>query len=253
MGSILWGRRARGLWSEAETALHINYLELLAVFFGLKCFAMKLSNCNILCRVDNTTALAYINKMGSVQYPKLNQLARSIWQWCERRKLFLAASYICSADNKEADMESRRLSIDTEWSLNETVFSIITHKLGKPDIDLFASRNNTKCKKFISWLRDPESYAIDAFTVKWEKYFFYAFPPFVLILKVLRKIMSDKARGILVVPLWKSQSWYPILYSMIEGKPLMFQPNEDLLSFNRTPHPLWRTTTLVAAIVSSRH
>ena len=52
--------RSHGFWSQKEKDNHhINYLELLAVFIGLKCFAKKVSNCSILCRVDNTTALSY--------------------------------------------------------------------------------------------------------------------------------------------------------------------------------------------------
>ncbi|KAF2882187.1 hypothetical protein ILUMI_23988 [Ignelater luminosus] len=34
-----------------------------------------------------------------------------------------------------------------------------------PKIDLFATRINTKSKIFVSWLRYPEAYAVDAFTV----------------------------------------------------------------------------------------
>ena len=33
----------------------------------------------------------------------------------------------------------------------------------KPDIDLFASRINYKCKKYVSYQTDPGAYAVDAF------------------------------------------------------------------------------------------
>ena len=66
-----------------------------------------------------------------------------------------------------------------------------------PDIDLFASLNNAKCEKYISWQRDTNSIAIDAFTVSWKRYFFFAFPPFSVILRVIQKIMIDKAEDIL--------------------------------------------------------
>ncbi|XP_050294576.1 uncharacterized protein LOC126743396 isoform X1 [Anthonomus grandis grandis] len=247
------GKKSRGFWSVVEKEYHINYLELLAVFFGLKCFASHLSNCNILCRVDNTTALAYINKMGSVQYPKLNNLSRTIWQWCEERNLFLYASYIKSIDNWEADHESRSLATETEWALDLPAFMKISSSFGEPEIDLFASRTNAKCGKFVSWLRDPESIAIDAFTLNWNQLKFYAFPPFALILRVLNKIISDNARGILVVPLWTAQPWYPVFLSLLEREPIIFAPYKNLMSFNSTPHPLWRKTTLAAGIVSAKH
>jgi hypothetical protein len=45
--------------------------------------------------------------MGGIQYPQLHKIAKQIWQWCEKRKIWLFASYIKSKDNKEADKESR--------------------------------------------------------------------------------------------------------------------------------------------------
>lgn len=113
-GACCNGKKTRGFWNGEQQNLHINYLELLAAFFGIQCFAKKLNNCNILCRIDNTTAIAYINRMGSVQFPELNILTRKIWQWCEQRNPFLFASYIKSKDNKEADAESRFLNTDTQ-------------------------------------------------------------------------------------------------------------------------------------------
>jgi len=48
------GSSSHGFWSEKDKDNHINYLELLAVFFGLKCYAKDLSNCFVLCRINNT-------------------------------------------------------------------------------------------------------------------------------------------------------------------------------------------------------
>lgn len=64
---------------------------------------------------------------------------------------------------------------------------------------MFASHINKKCAKYISWHKDPDAFAVDSFTVPWTKIFFYAFPPFSVVLKALRKIISEKAKGIMVV------------------------------------------------------
>lgn len=245
------GKVSRGLWSESEKQQHINFLELLAAFFGLKCFASEFSNCHILLRIDNTTAIAYINRMGSIQHPLLNNLSRKIWQWCEHRKIVIFASYIKSVHNTEADRESRNLDVETEWSLNDAYFEKIILYFGKPVIDLFASRHNTKCGRFVSWKRDPDAWAVDAFTLSWKIFFFYAFPPFSLILRILQKIIEDKAEGILVVPLWPAQAWFPLFNSLLIEEPLYFPPSRDsLLSANRIPHPLWPSLTLVAGVLS---
>nr|WP_253308900.1 reverse transcriptase domain-containing protein [Rickettsia endosymbiont of Ceutorhynchus assimilis] len=250
-GSYCEEKRAHGFWNRDELREHINYLELLAAFFAIRCFASNLSHSNILCRIDNTTAIACINRMGSVRYPKLNSLARKFWQWCEKRKILVYASYIKSQDNVEADEESRQLEIETEWELNNKAFREVTLQFNSPEIDLFASRVNKKCKRFISWQRDPDSYAVDAFTINWSTFYFYAFPPFSIILQCLHKIIEDKAEGIFVVPYWTSQPWFPVFSSLLVSRLIYFTPSEDLLlSFDRTPHPLWERITLVAGVLS---
>ena len=55
---------ARGSWSVPESKLHINYLELKAVFLALKEFQGLCVNQIVLVATDNTTVVAYINKEG---------------------------------------------------------------------------------------------------------------------------------------------------------------------------------------------
>ena len=252
-GAACEGKRTHGFWTEIERKKHINSLELMAALMGLKCFANQLKSRDVLLRVDNTTAIAYINKKGGVQYPQLNDLAKKIWIWCEERELWVFASYVSSKDNFEADFESRRLEPETEYSLSDKAFYDIAKEFGQPDIDLFATRSNTKCKFYVSWKQDPEASAVDAFTVNWNQYLFYAFPPFSLILKVLQKIKFENARGILVVPYWPAQAWFPIYLSLSESEPMFFKPNINLLrSINRELHPMWKTLILVANVLSKR-
>lgn len=255
-GAVCNGERTGGFWGETEVQDHINLLELKAALNGLKCFTKHVYNEQILLRIDNTSAISYINRYGGVQYTHLNDITRQIWQWCEERQLHIFASYIKSKDNIEADEESRRSNIDTEWSLASSAFNRIIDTFGRPHIDLFATKVNAKCPKYISWKRDPEAFNIDAFTIDWSVYFFYAFPPFSLILKSLRKIIIDKATGIMVVPYWPSQPWYryPIFIKLSTFKPIVFEPKYDLLlSPFRTRHPLWKRLTLVSSLLSGEH
>lgn len=250
-GAYCNGNRINGGWKDVELSFHINYLELLAVFMGLKCFVHETSNCAILLRVDNTTAISYINRMGGIQFPHLHDLAKTIWQWCEKRNIWLFASYINTKDNVEADEESRKINVDIEWELSDWAFQMIVNKLGQPDIDLFASRTNTKCNSYVSWKQDPDALTVDAFTINWRSSRFYAFPPFSLVLKCLRKIINDKATGILVFPYWTGQPWFPLLKKMLISEIIYFKPNRDLLRSNyRSQHPLYKNLTLGAAKLS---
>ncbi|XP_066582003.1 uncharacterized protein [Prorops nasuta] len=138
----------RGDWTVEDIKHSINYRELLAVKLGLAQLADNEKDCQILLRIDNSSAIAYINKMGGVKYGKYHKLTKEIWQWAEARHIFLYADYITSADNKNADWLSRLENEDTEWELSNKAFAKIVKNFGTPDIDLFANKYNTKCKKF---------------------------------------------------------------------------------------------------------
>ena len=188
--------------------------------------------------------------MGGVQFRNLNDITKDIWRWCEKKKIWIFASYIASAENVEADFESRRKESTAEIELSSVAFTKITDRLGKPEIDLFASRVNAKCEKYISWKRDPGSIAIDAFTQNWNKHFFYAFPPCSIILKTLQKIREERAEGIVVVPEWPAQPWYPLFCEMLASDLVIIKAKNNVGFSNREPDQFWNKVTLVAGILS---
>lgn len=248
-GGAYAGETASGQWSQEERAHHINYLELLAAFFSLKIFAKDNHDCQILLRIDNTTAISYINRMGGVQYPHLTNLTKCIWQWCESRKIFIFAYYIKSSENVVADKESRRVHPDIEWSLTDDAFRRITDTFGIPEIDLFASRVNKKCLHYVSWHRDPDAYAINAFTIDWSEHYFYAFPPFSIILKTCRKIITDKSKGIIIVPMWPTQPWFPLFSKLLVSDMIYFKAADNVIISTSSSH-IQQGLTLVAGVLS---
>lgn len=191
--------------------------------------------------------------MGGTKYEEYNQLAREIWKCAEVRQNFLFASYILSKENYKADSLSRIKNVDTEWELNDTAFTKILNKFGSPEMDLFANRFNKKCEKFVSWLPDTMAVEVDSFTIRWEKIKFYAFPPFNLVLKCLVKIKKEKESGIIVVPDWPIQPWYPLFRELLVEEPLKLGPNNNLLlSLCRSRiDPQAKTLCLMAGRVSS--
>ncbi|KAJ1104622.1 hypothetical protein NDU88_002032 [Pleurodeles waltl] len=62
-GSIVIG----GRWSRAELALHINCLELLVGPFAIRSLSPERSNCCILLRMDNISAVRYVNRLGGTR------------------------------------------------------------------------------------------------------------------------------------------------------------------------------------------
>ena len=64
-GAVCQGIRTGGLWSQMERKNHINCLELLAAWFGVKALAKDRRNIHIHLRMDNRTAVFYVvNRMG---------------------------------------------------------------------------------------------------------------------------------------------------------------------------------------------
>ena len=93
-------------------------------------------------------------------------------------------------------------------TLNTDVFLLLPNVFFQPEIDLFASALNRQIPTYISWLPDPNACAVNAFTVSWTDLQFYAFPPFSLIPRVLARVVTDRATGLLIIPQWTTQSWF---------------------------------------------
>ena len=92
-----------GNWAKNEAKEHINYLELLATWLGIQCFASKLRNTHIKILSDNTTVVAYINNQGGTK-SKCNSVARSLWKWCENTRsglIYLILYYIITSLGRE--------------------------------------------------------------------------------------------------------------------------------------------------------
>ena len=70
-----------GSWSLEELRHHITHLELFAAFLGLQTYCSHLRNTPIRLRIDNTTAIAVINHMGTSHSWDCNNLAKRIWEW----------------------------------------------------------------------------------------------------------------------------------------------------------------------------
>ena len=172
-GAFSNGTSVGGPWSTEEARLHINTKELRAALYGLRVFAADLLDSAVLLRIDNTTAVTYIDKMGGIQSLPLNAVARDIWQFCEERSLWVFASYIPSSRNVDADLASRSYNPDTESELGRSATRQVFDAFGQPDVDIFASASNSKCRRFFSWFPDLRAETVDAFTRNWHEIGFF--------------------------------------------------------------------------------
>ena len=135
-------------------------------------------------QVDNQTALSYLLKA-------LLRVSKEIWNYLLKHQIMITAEYLRGCLNHQADWESKNQKDSTEWKLCPQVFQKIFQKVDQPEIDLFASRLSNQLPAYYSWKPDPNSLVLDALQQTWSHKHLYAFPPFLLIHRVLRKVEFD--------------------------------------------------------------
>ena len=134
--------------------------------------------------------------------------------------------------------------------INKCVFLELVKIFGSPAIDLFASRLNKQVTTFVSWKPDPDALFIDAFSRPWQELNLYAFPPFSVAGRCINKIKQEKAQGVIILPLWPAQTWFPIALQMMTSIPVLLPPDSIHLPHTNKKHPLHKTLQLMACQLS---
>ena len=164
-----------------------------SIFSNSKRHSRDKINKVICLKLDNTTAVAYLNNMGGTHCPQLLRLTLEIWEWCEKKSVFLLAQHISGVNNMVADVEYRTTRDWNDWKLkSDVILRLITER----QVDLFASRLSHQLDKYVSRRPDPNVLYTDAFAISWSNMTAYAFPPFNLIHAVLHKVSRDCDRGV---------------------------------------------------------
>ena len=231
-GATLKGQELRtgGQWSTSKQEMHINCLELLAASLAIQTFAKESQNINILVRTDNVSARVYINHFGGTHSWLMNHLAMQIWKWCMDQQILLTAEHLPGIMNQVADEESRTVRDRCDWMMHPQLFAEIKRKMGPLQVDMFASSRLThQLPCYFSWRPDPAAEATDAFSQDWSQLQGYANPPWCLLLPTLAKIQRERARVVLVAPMWKTQPWYPLLLQLLKGVLLLIPIQKNVV------------------------
>ena len=110
--------------------------------------------------------------------------------------------------------------------LNPLVFHQMRKALKfKPSVDLFASAEHHQLPRYYSKTADPHSVGVDAMQANWAaEHTPYANPPWPMIPAVLRKVIRDQVRIILVIPEWPAAPWYHLYRQVAEKSELLTDP-----------------------------
>lgn len=233
-GGYLGSHEASGRWDRDHQSLHINVLELKAVLLCLECFESHVEGKAVLVLSDNVTAVHYINKQGGTHSRQLNQQAVELLMWCQDRAISLLARHIMGSLNVLADQLSRHQVDPKEWTLATKVTNELFRLWGTPLVDLFANRWNHRIPSYVSPCPDEDAWGVDALSMPWTGMVGYAYPPGILLPKVLGKMAEEPCELLLIAPLWPGRNWYPQLLSLLTEPPLMLPLWKTLLCQPRT-------------------
>ena len=161
-GAICQGIRTGGLWSKNEQEYRINLLELLAIKFVLLTFSKMMNFKSVHIQVDNQTAFSHLLKKGGTKSQELLRVSKEICDYFLKHQIMITVGYIPRCLNYQADWELRSQKDSTEWKLCLQLFQKICHKVGQPEIDLFASWLSNQLPACYSMKPDPNSFALDA-------------------------------------------------------------------------------------------
>ena len=189
--------------------MHINPLEMKALFLALQSFQELVAGHHVTAMCDNSKVVAYVNKQGGTVSRSLCSLASHLLRWAESLDVCLDARYLPGESNVLADLLSRRDQvIGTEWSLHPRVARDLLRCWGSPSIDLFASSFNAKLPLYCSLVPDPQAVFKDAFRHTWDNLDLYAFPPFPLVGRVVARVRETPILSMtLVALLWPEKEW----------------------------------------------
>lgn len=251
---------ASGSWTATESKLHINFLELKAIHFGLLCFSSLIKNKNVQIFSDNSTAVSYINKMGGTHSHSLCTLALDIWSLTCNLGTKINAVHLPGIENDHADFFSRTDNNSHDYGISQETFKDILDALDmSPQVDLFASRLNHKLPCYVSRSFDPFAWKVDAFAISWPSSV-YMFPPISLINKTLNKFKEENSHfGILITPAWPGMPEIPLIVQLLFADPIII-PDRYLEGNRPTRFPfqlaVWSISTdktKTQAYLSLRH
>ena len=263
-GAVLGDLQMSGRWTEEDKKLHINLLELKAIWLALQQAEHLVRGKVIAVFSDNRTALAYVAKQGGTRSWPLFNLIRDLTLWMEAREISLIPQFIAGKQNVVADSLSRRGQIlPTEWSLNQEVCQKLWRVWGQPSIDLFATSLNKRLPNYMAPHADPRAVAVDALLQDWSNLDVYAFPPFAIVREVINKFRRSKnCRMTLIAPWWPQREWFPDLLKWLTEEPRRLPLRRDLLlqPLGRALHqnlPMlqltaWRLSTISSDLESFR-
>lgn len=204
------GQVARGTLPADVHGTSSAQRELTAVLLTLQSFDKALVGQRVHVLTDSTNARAVL-EAGSGK-PHLHDLALQVFWWCKARDVTLTVSWVPREQNVVADAFSK-LREGCDWKLDPQWFRLLDARWGPHTIDRFASDINSQLPRFNSLYFCPTAEAVDCFAQQRRGENNWCNPPFALIGRLWAFLRWQGAVATVVVPVWRSAVWWPLLCS----------------------------------------
>ena len=135
---------------------YISVTEIKAVQHTLNTFVPWILGESVVLMSASTTLMAYLKKQGGSLSRVMCSLAQEVIAWSELYLMTLCVRYVRGKKNILAIQLSHPDQVlPAKWSVLPWVFGAICKVYGRPLVDLFAIRTNTKFPSYGSLVLDP--------------------------------------------------------------------------------------------------
>ena len=190
-------------FSEAEQRESSTWKELRALYGQYIEDSSDLGD--VIVHLTDNQGVERIMEKGSPK-PHLQEMALRIYRKFQDAGRILEVIWMRRSDPRMqfADDHSRGLDLD-DWSVDQASLNELQERVGRFEVDLFASETNYRVPKFFSKMPSDKAVGRDAFLANWAMLgTVFACPAPRDISAVLRKFVKDGAKGALLVPRWYS-------------------------------------------------
>ena len=195
-------------WSVLESSRSSTFRELKAVALSLDAFIEELKFRTVSWFTDNQNVVSIVNKGSKV--PELNSIALEIFQKCMLNGITIDVNWIPRDFNSVADEISKIIDYD-DYTVNDDIFAFLDKSWGPHTVDRFACHYNKKLPLFNSKFFQPGTSGVNAFSQDWAFANNWLCPPTYLTVRVVNHLKACRAAGTLIVPLWRSAHFWPII------------------------------------------
>jgi len=158
---------------------------------------------------DNQNVISIL--MVGSKNPSLQEEALAVFSMAACNLIRIEPEWIPRKYNEQAYYLSHIQDKD-DWAVDTRLFQMLNQLWGPYNIDRFADHVNTRLLRFNSRYWCPGTEAVDVFTCNWGKDLNWICPSLYLVPRVLCHAEKTHAAGTLIVPVWRSAPFWPIIY-----------------------------------------